>query len=139
MNETIEDRREWISASDARERQPGSLLLHRMSDASAHAGAGLVVGALVGVWVVVGAFTDFPTWWSVILEVVSSSITLVIVFTIQHTQARQQSATQRKLDEILRALPGADDRLIAVEEASDPELAALADLNLADRERAEPA
>ncbi len=59
-----------------------------------------------------------------------------MVFAIQHTQARQQSATQRKLDELLRAMPNADDRLIAVEEAPDAELEALADRNLADREAA---
>jgi hypothetical protein len=31
-----------------------------------------------------------------------------MVFVIQHTQARHQAATQRKLDEIVRALPEAD-------------------------------
>ena len=39
---------------------------------------------------------------------------------------------QRKLDELLRATAG-DNRLIAVEEAPDEELQALADLNLDDR------
>jgi low affinity Fe/Cu permease len=37
-----------------------------------------------------------------------------MVFVIQHTQARQQAATQRKLDEILQALPGADNALMAL-------------------------
>ncbi len=60
-----------------------------------------------------------------------------MVFAIQHTQARQQSGTQRKLDELLRAQPLADNRIIAVEEAPDAELEALADLNMADREQAE--
>lgn len=69
-------------------------------------------------------------------QLVSSSVTLVMVFAIQHTQTRQQSATQRKLDELLRALPAADRRLIAVEEAPDAELEALAELNLADRDQA---
>ena len=57
-----------------------------------------------------------------------------MVFAIQHTQARQQSATQRKLDELLRALPSADNTLISVEEAPDHELEARATLNLSDRE-----
>jgi len=47
-----------------------------------------------------------------------------MVFVIQHRQSRQQVATQRKLDEILRALPPADNALIALEEASDDALAA---------------
>ena len=118
------------------DRQPGSRALHRLGDVSAHSGAGLVVAGAVLCWLVVGAVADFPSWWATVLEVVSSSITLVMVFTIQHTQARQQAASQRKLDELLRAMPTADNRLIAVEEAPDDELAALADRNLAHRERA---
>ena len=123
-------------ADAAPDRQPGSRTLHRLGDASAHSGAGLVVAGAVICWLVVGAVTAFPGWWATVLEVVSSSITLVMVFTIQHTQARQQAASQRKLDELLRAVPTADNRLIAVEEAPDDELAALADRNLAHRERA---
>ncbi len=53
-----------------------------------------------------------------------------------NTQARQQSATQRKLDELLRALPAADNRLIATEGAPDDELKALAELNDRDRDHA---
>jgi low affinity Fe/Cu permease len=37
----------------------------------------------------------------------------------QHTQSREQAATQRKLDELLRALPGAESGLIMLEEASE--------------------
>ena len=67
---------------------------------------------------------------------VTGSVTLVMVFVIQHTQERQRSATQRKLDELIRSSASADDALIAVEEAGDEHLQALTDLNLADRERA---
>ena len=117
-------------------RQRGSRLLHQLGDFTAHAAAGLLVaGAVVG-WLIVGVVLGFPNWWDNALYIVSSSITLVMVFAIQHTQARQQSATQRKLDELLRALPAADNHLIAVEEAPDAELEALAALNLADREQA---
>jgi low affinity Fe/Cu permease len=50
-----------------------------------------------------------------------AAITLTMVFVIQHTQARHQAATQRKLDEILRALPEADNSLVNLEHASDAE------------------
>ena len=59
-----------------------------------------------------------------------------MVFVIQHTHERQTFATQRKLDELIRSSTQADDTLIAVEEAADGQLQALANLNLADRERA---
>ncbi len=122
----------------SKERQVGSGLLHRVGDVSAHAGAGVVVAGMVLAWVVVGATTGFPGWWATVLYSVSSSITLVMGFAIQHTQARQQSATQRKLDELLRAQPHAHNRLIAVEKAPDHELAALAERNLSDRLDADP-
>jgi low affinity Fe/Cu permease len=53
-----------------------------------------------------------------------AALTLAMVFVIQHTQAREQAATQRKLDEILQALPGADNALLSLEHASDDELRA---------------
>jgi len=109
--------------------------VHRLGEYTAHATAGLLAAASIGGWLIVGGVLGFPGWWDNVLFIVSSSVTLVMVFAIQHTQARQESAVQRKLDELLRALPHADRRLIAVEQASDAELAALAELNLADRER----
>jgi low affinity Fe/Cu permease len=57
----------------------------------------------------------------------------VLLFAMQHLQARDQSATQRKLDEILRSLPGTDNRLISVEDRSDEELAVPAAMNREDR------
>jgi low affinity Fe/Cu permease len=113
-----------------------SRALHRLGETTAHAGAGLVAAFAVGVWLAVGAVAGFPGWWETVLYATSSSVTLVMVFAIQHTQTRQQSATQRKLDELLRAQPRADDALIAVEEAPDHELEARATMNLADREEA---
>lgn len=136
--------RRWLGASPGRRpgrsgraRQPGSALLHQLGDFTAHAAAGLLAAAAVGLWLVAGVALRFPGRWNDLLYITSSSITLVMVFAIQHTQARQQSATQRKLDELLRALPTADNRLMAVEEAPDAELEALADLNNADRDAAD--
>lgn len=152
-------RRRWrrglVGASDTlrqgltrsgRDRRPGvwferkwsSRALHRLGELTSHAGAGLAVVAAVLLWLVVGWLESFPTWWQATLYATSSSITLVMVFAIQHTQARQQAAIQRKLDEVLRAITTADDRLIAVEEAPDEELEALADLNIEDRNRSAP-
>lgn len=156
-DEVIHDRRRWVDhrarhrplprwrrglvrssgARRAGRRRPwSSVALHRLGDLSANAGTGLAAGLFVVVWVVVGVRTRFPDWWETVLYSVSAAATLVMVFAIQHTQTRQQSATQRKLDELLRSQPDANDQLIAAEDAPDEELQALADLNLADRQRA---
>jgi len=43
-------------------------------------------------------------WWLTVLYAATASVTFVMVFVIQHTKARQTSATQRKLDELIRPL-----------------------------------
>lgn len=124
--------------TERREHLWSSRLLHQVGDATSLATVGLAIALLTALWLVVGFLVGFPTWWNNVLYSVTSSITLVMVFVIQHTQARQQAATQRKLDEMVRALPTANNRLIAVEEAaSDVELENLADSNLDHRKRAE--
>jgi low affinity Fe/Cu permease len=82
-----------------------------------------VLAAGIG-WVALSAVYDFPDQWEKIFQTLVAAITLVMVFVIQHTQARHQAATQRKLDEILRVLPEADNSLLALEHASDDELRA---------------
>jgi low affinity Fe/Cu permease len=118
------------------ERNWSSGLLHHVGDITSLALVGLTVAVLMVLWLLVGFLVDFPAWWDNVLYTATSSITLVMVFVIQHTQARQQAATQRKLDELLRALPAADNRLIAVETAPDRELEELAARNVDHREQA---
>lgn len=81
----------------------------------------LVIGA-AAVWIAVSAVTGFPARWEIIFQTLVAALTLVMVFVIQHTQARHQRATQRKLDEILLAMPGADNSLLTLEHASDEQL-----------------
>jgi low affinity Fe/Cu permease len=120
------------------DRTATSRTLHRLGEVTARPIAGVLVATAVVVWGGVGVATGFPHWWEVGLYATSTSITLVMVFAIQHTQARQEMAIQRKLDELLRAMPAADNALIAAEDAPDDELDALGALNRADRERQGP-
>jgi low affinity Fe/Cu permease len=82
----------------------------------------VVVVAAAGAWLVVSVVAGFPARWETIFDTVVSAVTLAMVFVIQHTQARHQRATQRKLDEILLAIPGTDNALVTLEHASDDEL-----------------
>ena len=96
-----------------------SRLLYRIDHHSSRPSAALVVGGALVCLLVVGVVLRFPPGWVVGSEVGMSAITLVMVFAIQHTQGREQAASQRKLDELLRALPGAQERLMMLEEAPD--------------------
>ncbi len=119
-----------------KQRAWSSRVLHRLGELASHAGSGLMVAAVVVGWLIIGVAIGFPTWWENALYVTSSLITLIMVFAVQHTQARQSAATQRKLDELLRALPSADNQLIALEEVSEQQLRALNHRNIIDRENA---
>jgi low affinity Fe/Cu permease len=80
-----------------------------------------------GVWIIVSVAAGFPARWETIFQSLVAALTLTMVFVIQHTQARHQRATQRKLDEILLAMPDTDNSLLRLEHASDDELRAAGD------------
>ena len=82
----------------------------------------VVIVALDVAWVLASVVTGFPGRLETIFQTIVAALTLAIVFVIQHTQSREQVATQRKLDEILRALPDASNALIAFEDAPDHEV-----------------
>jgi low affinity Fe/Cu permease len=98
-----------------------SLLLSKADWYASRPTAVVFVVVTTGVWLIVSIVAGFPDHWETIFETVVAALTLAMVFIIQHTQARHQRATQRKLDEILLALPGTDNALVTLEHASDDE------------------
>ena len=93
--------------------------LDRVVGGSAAAG---VVGSVVGGFVVALVVAGFPESWEVAFSTMASAVTLIIVFVLHHAQRREQAATQRKLDEIVRAIPQADDHYVRLQAAPDDEL-----------------
>jgi low affinity Fe/Cu permease len=104
-------------------------MLHQLGNWSSKAAAGVTVSCLLSVWAVIGVVTGFPPWWQVALYSTTSGVTVVMVFAIQHTQRREQLVIQRKLDELVRAQPDADDTMIAAERATDAHLDELIEAN----------
>jgi len=94
-----------------------SRILYKIEHYSVLPAVALVAIAAVASLVIAMAVLGFPARWVAAFEISTSSATLVMVFAIQHTQGREQAATQRKLDELIRALPGADESLMMLEEA----------------------
>jgi low affinity Fe/Cu permease len=117
-----------------KDRQWNSRVLHRLGEVTARPAVGLLALVLALAWVLVGVAVGFPSWWATTLYTVTGSVTFVMVFVIQHTHARQTSATQLKLDELIRASTRADNALIAVEESSEAHLLELTELTLEARE-----
>jgi low affinity Fe/Cu permease len=101
------------------QRTRGSRWLYRIDHYSSQPVVALTVIALLLSAIIVGIAFGFPTRWVTAFETATAAVTLLMVFVIQHTQAREQAATQRKLDELLRALPNARNDLMMLEEASE--------------------
>ena len=96
-----------------------SRFLHWIGEASSRASAAGIVTLGVLVFVVVLGIEGFSWTWESAFSFVASAMTLIMVFVIQHTQSRQQVATQLKLDELIRSTPKADDLLIHIESAEE--------------------
>jgi low affinity Fe/Cu permease len=103
-------------------RTTGSRWLYRIDHYTSQPTVAVTVIALLLGALLVGIALGFPARWVTAFETATSGVTLVMVFVIQHTQGREQAATQRKLDELLRALPGARNDLMMLEEASEEKM-----------------
>jgi low affinity Fe/Cu permease len=99
-----------------------SRLVHRLGSFSESAVASLMAVTVSAVFLIGAVQARHAGPWISAFEVLAAAVTLVMVFVLQHTQSRQQAAVQRKLDEILRVLPGADARVVHVETATEREL-----------------
>ena len=87
---------------------------------SAWAFTGAVLVILV--WLITGPTFHFSDTWQLIINTATTVITFLMVFLIQNTQNRDAKAMHLKLDEIIRALKGARNQLVDLEDLSDEDL-----------------
>jgi low affinity Fe/Cu permease len=95
--------------------QRASVLL---GSAWAFCGAVLVIV----VWLVTGPTFHFSDTWQLIINTATTVVTFLMVFLIQNTQNRDAKAMHLKLDELIRAVKGARNQLVDLEELSDNDL-----------------
>lgn len=76
----------------------------------------------VVVWGLTGPLFRFSDTWQLVINTGTTIVTFLMVFLIQHTQNRDSQAMHLKLDELIRALEGAHNALLDLEELTQEDL-----------------
>ena len=91
--------------------------------ATGHPSAFFLAVLIIVAWAVTGPLFHFSDTWQLVINTATTIITFLMVFLIQSTQNRDSIAVQVKLDELIRAMQGAHNALLALEDLDDEELA----------------
>ena len=95
---------------------------HRSSSVLGSAWAFCGAVLVIVVWLVTGPTFHFSDTWQLIINTATTVVTFLMVFLIQNTQNRDAKAMHLKLDELIRAVKGARNQLVDLENLSDDDL-----------------
>jgi low affinity Fe/Cu permease len=94
----------------------------RATDALGTPWALLLAFLLIAVWALTGPIFQFSDSWQLVINTTTTIITFLMVFVIQTSQNRQAKAMQFKLDELIKSIPAARNKMIEAEHESTDEL-----------------
>src|SRR5881227_2778581 len=97
----------------------------RTSNVLGSAWAFVLALLIIVVWAITGPTFHYSDTWQLIIKTGTTIVTFLMVFLIQNTQNRDAKAVHLKLDEVIRALKGARNELVDLENLSDEDLAKL--------------
>jgi low affinity Fe/Cu permease len=109
-------------------RAGGDLLARSASAVTRWAGSGAGFGTALGtivVWAITGPLFGWSDTWQLVINTGTTVVTFLMVFLIQRTQNKDGMAIQLKLNELVAAMEGASNTLIAIEDLSERELQVL--------------
>lgn len=78
--------------------------------------------AVVIVWAVSGPFFGFSEVWQLVINTGTTIVTFLMIFVLQNSQNRDGKALQAKLDELILASKGAENKFIGIEKLDEKEL-----------------
>jgi len=78
--------------------------------------------AIVILWACTGPLFHYSDTWQLVINTGTTIVTFLMVFLIQATQNRDSQALHVKLDELIRAVKGARNSLLDLDNLSDEDL-----------------
>ena len=100
---------------------------HFVSNVAGSPQAFILAVVLIIVWGVTGPLFHFSDSWQLVINTGTTILTFLMVFLIQNTQNRDARVMHLKLDELIRGVQTARNKLVDLEEMSDEELDRLQD------------
>jgi low affinity Fe/Cu permease len=98
---------------------------YQATKATGTSGAFVVAVLVIIVWAITGPIFRYSDTWQLVINTGTTIVTFLMVFLIQRAQNKDALAIHLKLNEIVAAMEGASNRLIDVEDLSEPEIDAL--------------
>jgi len=111
----------------ARRKSPFTRFATAASRATGRPATFALAVAIVTGWAFTGPLFGFSDTWQLVINTGTTIITFLMVFLIQNTQNRDSEAMHVKMDELIRAMKGAHNALLDLEELGDAELDAMRD------------
>ncbi|KTC86282.1 low affinity iron permease family protein [Legionella brunensis] len=81
--------------------------------------------AIIIIWIIMGPVFKFSDTWQLLINTGTTIITFLMVFLIQHTQNRDTTILNLKLDEIIKATKTASNTSLDLSKLTDEQLQAL--------------
>ncbi len=97
-------------------------LAHRASRLSGASQTFIGACCVVLVWLASGPLFGFSDTWQLVINTSTTIITNLLLFLLQNSQNRAMDALHIKLDEIIKALISADNKLLGAERFTEEQL-----------------
>ena len=82
----------------------------------------IAAAILVVFWAASGPYFGYSDTWQLVINTSTTIGTFLMLFVLQNSQNRDTKAINIKLDELLRAIEGARNRLVDLKDVSDDDL-----------------
>ena len=98
------------------------IIAHKTSAALGSAWAFMAAVSVIVIWALTGHIFHYSDTWQLIINTGTTIVTFLMVFLIQNTQNRDSKAAQLKLDELIRSITGARNKMMDLEALTDEDL-----------------